>query len=271
MDYYSISAEKLGENSKIPIIKLVEQGEVFYELALEMLSVIEANNAKQRHTVMIVPVGPTGQFPVFVRLVNKRRISLKKCWFIMMDEYLNDNEQWIPTSNPLSFRRHMNLEVYSKIDDELIMPESQRICPDPNNINYIPKLIEDLGGVDLCIAGFGINGHIGYNEPQPELSVDEFASLKTRVVDVSTASRIRYAISDLNGAADALPNRIVTLGMWEMLNARVMRVGCFRDWHSGVLRKAAYGEVSAEFPGTLVQNHPDALIYASANVVKQPI
>ena len=41
MDYYQISAEELGKNSKIPILKLSDSGEVFYELALEMKETIE--------------------------------------------------------------------------------------------------------------------------------------------------------------------------------------------------------------------------------------
>lgn len=271
MDYYRISAEKLGEGSKIPIVKLTEVGEVFYELALEMIRTIESRNAEQKNTVMILPVGPTGQYPVFVRLVNERKLSLKNCWIIMMDEYLDDNEQWISMESPLSFRRHMEKEFYSKIDKELLMPQSQLVFPDPNNLGQIPELIEKLGGVDLCIAGFGINGHVAYNEPQPELSPDELASLKTRIVDASPHTRTRYAIDELGGAMDALPKRVATVGLWEILGARVLRFGCFRDWHSGVLRKAAYGEISSEFPGTLVQRHPDALVYASANVVRQPI
>ena len=37
MDYYQISAEELGQNAKVPLLKLGDSGEVFYELALEMV------------------------------------------------------------------------------------------------------------------------------------------------------------------------------------------------------------------------------------------
>ena len=70
MDYYQISAEELGQNAKVPLLKLGDSGEVFYELALEMVSEIEKNNAVGRRTVFICPVGPVGQYPIFVRLVN---------------------------------------------------------------------------------------------------------------------------------------------------------------------------------------------------------
>ena len=45
--------------------------------------------------MFICPVGPVGQYPIFVRLVNRERISLKNCWFINMDEYLNDDGSYI--------------------------------------------------------------------------------------------------------------------------------------------------------------------------------
>ena len=38
MSYYQISAEELGKNSKVPLLKLGDSGEVFYELAMEMVS-----------------------------------------------------------------------------------------------------------------------------------------------------------------------------------------------------------------------------------------
>ena len=271
MDYYRISAEKLGEGAKIPIAKRTQAGEVFYELALEMVRVIESNNAAGRRTVMIVPVGPVGQYPIFVRLVNERGISLRNCWFIKMDEFLVDGDAWMPTDNPLSFRRFMEREVYPNIDNKLLMPVSQRIFPDPKDIGRIPSLISELGGVDLCVGGLGLNGHVAFNEPHPHLTPDEFAGVKTRVVDLDAQSRTTHALAALGGAMDAMPTRAVTVGMWEILGARTVRLGCFRDWQSGVVRKAVYGEISSDFPATLLQRHPDVLIYTTAEVAKQPL
>ena len=122
MNYYQIPASELGNGAKVPLCKLGDSGEVFYELALTMVSEIEKNNAAGRRTVFICPVGPVGQYPIFVRLVNERRLSLKNCWFINMDEYLTDGKEWIDESSPLSFRGFMKRNVYTKIDPELLMP-----------------------------------------------------------------------------------------------------------------------------------------------------
>ena len=127
-----------------------------------------------------------------------------------------------------------------------------------------------LGGVDVSFGGIGINGHLAFNEPQDELSPEAFASLHTRVLDISRETRTANAIGDLNGAIDAMPRKCVTLGMAEILSARKIRLGVFRDWHRAVVRQAAYGDVSAHFPVSLCQRHPDAMILLNANSAKQP-
>ena len=66
------------------------------------------------------------------------------------------------------------------------------------------------------------------------------------------------------------PKKCVTIGMKQILNARKLRLGVFRDWHRAVVRRAAYGEKTAAFPVTLAQSHPDALVLVNANAAKQP-
>ena len=40
-------------------------------------------------------------------------------------------------------------------------------------------------------------------------------------------------------------------------NARKIRLGCFRNWHRAVVRRAAYGEATSDFPVSLLTSHPD--------------
>ena len=64
MDYYRITPQELGQDARIPILKLGDSGEVFYELAKEMVDTIRQNNGAGRRTVFICPVGPVGQYPI---------------------------------------------------------------------------------------------------------------------------------------------------------------------------------------------------------------
>lgn len=268
--YYSYQREELLQNPKIPLIIMEDNAAVFRSIAEEMAAEIERRNQEKETTVFIIPVGPVGQYPYFIEMVNTRNISLKKVWFINMDEYLTDRKQWISIEDRLSFRGYMNREVYSKLKPELVMPEEQRIFPDPEDASAVPRLIEELGGVDIAFGGIGINGHVAFNEPREELSEEEFLQLKTRVCEIAQETRAVNAVGDLNGAIDEMPVYCVTIGMNEISRAKKIRLGCFRDWHRAVVRQAAHGEKTTHFPVSLLQGHPDINIKLTEFVAKLP-
>lgn len=256
--YYSYTRDELvSNNPKLPVVVMEDNAAVFRSMAEEMTEEIKLHNEKGEKTVFICPVGPVGQYPFFVEMVNKERISLKNVWFINMDEYLDDEKKWVPENHPLSFRGFMNREVYGKIDEELLMPEEQRIFPDPENLSYIPELIEKLGGVDICFGGIGINGHVAFNEADPSMSPEEFLDQKTRVLEITKETRTANAIGDFGGALEDMPHYCVTIGIYEIAHARKVRLGCFRNWHRAVVRRVAYGEATTDFPVSLLTNHPD--------------
>lgn len=256
--YYSYSKEELLKNSpKLPVFVMEDNQAVFRSMAEEMTAEIQEHNRKGEKTVFICPVGPVGQYPFFVEKVNRERISLKNVWFINMDEYLDDEKKWISETHPLSFRGFMNREVYGKIDEELLMPEEQRIFPDPEHVEYIPEIIEKLGGVDICFGGIGINGHVAFNEADASMSREEFLEQKTRVLEITKETRTANAIGDFNGALEDMPRYCVTIGIHEIAHARKIRLGCFRNWHRAVVRRTAYGEASTDFPVSLLTNHQD--------------
>lgn len=257
-EYYTYTKEELlNKGAKLPVIVMEDNAAVFQSMAEEMAEEIKKNNAEGKKTVFICPVGPVGQYPYFVEMVNQEKISLKNVWFINMDEYLDDDKKWVPETHPLSFRGFMNRTVYSKIDPELVMPEEQRVFPDPENVEYIPQLIEKLGGVDICFGGIGINGHVAFNEADASLSNEEFLAQKTRVLDITKETRTANAIGDFNGALEDMPKYCVTIGIYEIAHARKIRLGCFRNWHRAVVRRTAYGEATSDFPVSLLTNHQD--------------
>ena len=261
--YYSYTVEEMNSRGRTRVICMESSEQVFRTMAREMADEIIAHNKAGQKTVLILPVGPVGQYPFFVEIVNSERISLKDCWFFNMDEYLTDCKRWIDKSCFLSFRGFMEREVYSKIDKDLVNPVSQRFFPDPENPSLLTGKLDELGGADICFGGIGINGHVAFNEPQSELSASEFSRLTTRVIKISDETKTANAIGDLGGAIEDMPKYAATIGMKEILSSRKIRLGVFRTWHRAVVRRAVCGEVSSEFPVTLIQNHPDTIIYVN--------
>lgn len=271
MNLYSIPASEFeGKGTRIPVLVMQDKGEVHYEIAMQMLTQVEENNRLGKNTVFICPAGPIAQYPIFARLVNARRISLKNTWIINMDEYLTDDNEWIPESDPFSFHACMKRELYSKIDPELVMPEDHRVFPDPHAPEAIWELIQKLGGVDMVMGGIALNGHIAFNEPDSSLSVEEFKQLPTRIAELSMATKIKDAILGRGGAVDSIPDKCITVGMKEILSARKLRFSMLLDMQRAVIRKACFGEVTSACPISLAQLHPDALLMVSRNVIEKP-
>lgn len=269
-EYNYYTKEELLENPRIPLTVLEDNAAVFRAMADEMADEIIRKNSLGEKTVFICPVGPVGQYPYFVDRVNRENISLKNVWFFNMDEYLTEDKEWIEKSHPLSFRGFMDREVYSKIRSELVMPEEQRVFPNPEAPGCGDRLIEKLGGVDICFGGIGINGHVAFNEADESLSPGEFLAQHTRVLPITKETRAVNSIGDLNGALEDMPEYCITIGIYEISRSRKIRLGCFRDWHRAVVRRAAHGEKTSGFPVSLLQDHPDIRLYLTEFVANLP-
>ena len=258
---YYCSSEDFVKNSKIPVRVMQTETDMMEEIAELMASVIEKNNAKGEKTVIICPVGPIGQYPIFAQKVNERNISLQNCWFINMDEYLVGDDETIPYKNPLSFKATMDRVLYSQVRKELLMPTSQRLFPEPKKEAEIDALFEKLGKVDLCLTGVGINGHIAFNEPPKAtdaITDEEYKNCGTRCADIATETVVNNGANKLRGALDIFPKRCITLGMKQLLKAKTLKVYLYCNWQWGIMRKMALEEESRFMPVSFLQNHPNA-------------
>ena len=72
--FYSMSPEEFIKNAKMPVRVMESEAAMYEEIAEIMASTIEKKNGER--CVIICPVGPIGQYPIFAKKVNDRRISL---------------------------------------------------------------------------------------------------------------------------------------------------------------------------------------------------
>jgi glucosamine-6-phosphate deaminase len=271
-DYLSVPSNELGRGQPVQVRVLGDITSVADDMARVMADIIRHAHAEGRGATLIVPVGPVDQFPVLARLVNAERLSLRDVVFINMDEYLTDDDAWVPADHPLSFRGFMDHQFYGLLEAELAPPPENRVFPEPRDPAAIGRLIECRGGVDACFGGIGINGHIAFNEP-PEPgesdSLDEFAALPTRALDLARETRTINAVT-VGGDIAVVPRRCVTVGMKEILAARKLRFYCNRPWQAGVVRRALHGPITPACPASLMRLHPDAVVSVADYVAARP-
>ena len=256
---YEYSKQEFIEKSKIPVRIMQTQDLMHKEIARIIADVIITNNAQGKKTNVILPVGPIGQYQYLSQIINSENISLKDTTFINMDEYVNEDGKLISPDDKLSFKRTMNELLYSKINKDLIMPESQRLFPEPGKEKEIDDYIASVE-IDCCLTGVGINGHIAFNEP-PEadenITDQQFKEIGTRVLNVSRETTTVNGQGKVHGALDIFPKKCITLGMKQLLKAKVFKVYLYLDWQWGIMRKVALGEVTKKAPASFLQNHPN--------------
>ena len=244
---------------------LENEWDVYFDMALTMLDEIMQKNREGKRTVLIVPVGPTQQYPILARLVNQLNVSLKNVWFFNMDEYLVSPEQEISYDDPMSFHNRMNSEFYARVRADLLMPESQRLFPHPGKEEEYDNKLGRLGGADLCLGGLGINGHIAFNEAAEEndpITAKEFAQLQTRVLPITRETRAVNAYSYQRGDLRGMPGWCITVGMKQILASKKIYIALNRPWQHGILKHVLFDRPQAQIPASLLQGQGNVVFCA---------
>jgi glucosamine-6-phosphate deaminase len=271
-DYLKVPAADLGKGTPVKVRILGDMASIGRDVAGAMRREILDAQAAGRGATLIVPVGPVEQFPLLAEMINKERINCRDVVLINMDEYLTDDDRFIPADHPLSFRGFMDRLFYDRLDPALAPLPQNRVFPNPQDTGAVPRLIESRGGVDACYGGIGINGHFAFNEP-PEpgetVSVDAFAALPTRVLSLTRETRTINSVT-VGGEISVIPRRAVTVGMKECLGARRLRLYCNRPWQSAVARRALHGPITAACPASLMRLHPDVMLTVADYVAQPP-
>ena len=270
MDYYKIDEQTIINNDKINVYIVDTDIDIYNEMARVMINKLKENNERGLITSFIFPVGPTGQYRRFARICNLEGISCKNVISINMDEYLDDNDEYISMEHDLSFRNFMKENLFDLLDsDKKIKPENIYF-PDPKKPEEIYNVVKDLGGVNICFGGIGYNGHIAFNEPMNpgEISVEDFKNLGTRALDISAITKVQNNV-DRGGHLDYYPNRCVTIGMKEIFMSKELRFYLEWDFQAAVIRKAIFMDPTPAFPSSCLKTHPNSSLTASRNVLKQ--
>jgi len=271
----SLPVEELVARARIPFRLLPDLPSLLHHFARSVADEIRGSNERHQPARLILPVGPVAQYPILADITNRERISWKNVLLFQMDEFLDWTGRPLPLEHPLSFEGSLRASLLAAIDEELRPPADHLMVPHPFRIDEISEKIRSAGGVDACYGGIGFHGHVAFNEPPNtrwrRISEEDLRTSPTRVVMLASDSIVVQSIGSAGGDASAIPPMAVTLGMKDILASRRIRLYCAGgERHRAIFRIAVAGEVSTDYPVTLVQGHPDAVVHTDL-ATAQPI
>lgn len=276
-EWCKIPVEQLPNHPglRVPYRQVADSAEMGRLMARELGEVIEENNAASRPTRAIIPCGPKCWYEPFAEYVNARNVSLKNLTVFHMDECLDWQGQLLPKNHPYNFRTFMEQFFYGPIRADLNVPEPQRFWVTPSAIETLQKEIAKAP-IDITVGGWGQDGHVAYNQasraPFHHPTLEDLRNSTIRVQNNNIDTLVTLAQRSFGAAYQFVPPMSVTLGLRECLSAKKVRV--YSDtgsWKQTALRVALFSEPVAEYPMTLLQQHPDARITATFETAKHPI
>ncbi|KPV44010.1 glucosamine-6-phosphate deaminase [Alicyclobacillus ferrooxydans] len=172
-------------------------------------------------------------------------LDLSSVVTINLDEYIG-----LPPSHVQSYHCFMNDHLFSHIH---ISPENIYI---PNGTvedlerecNRYDEIIRE-NPIDFQILGIGVNGHIGFNEP------DDLLVSRTHVVDLSPETICSN--SRFFNTIDEVPRRAITMGVQAILQAKKIVLMAFGKEKEDIIGKAVHGVVRTDMPASILQLHRD--------------
>lgn len=113
--------------------------------------------------------------------------------------------------------------------------------------------LRQKGGLDYLLLGLGSKGNVGFNMPGSSLHS------QTRMVMLDGDSRKDIARNF--GSLDKVPVSAITMGLYDMMNARKIALIAWNEQKAESIRDIVEGPVSDMVPGSILQTHTETKVY----------
>lgn len=194
--------------------------------------------------VLGVATGAT-MAPIYRHLVDAHLAGLSftelRCF--SLDEYIG-----LPATHASSYRAEMRVQFYDPVGlppARCFAPDGMAADPDAEARRYEAAIAAT--GIDLQLAGIGVNGHIGFNEPPADFAGG------THVVSLAPAT----LAANRRFFPDPIfqPQRAITMGVRTILAAHEIMLVATGAAKAPAITAALRGPVTPDCPASALQTH----------------
>ncbi len=223
----------------------------YEEMSRKAANLIAAQVIMKPDCVLGLATGttPIGTYRQLVEGYEKGDLDFSAVKTVNLDEY-----KGLSPENNQSYRYFMNENLFRHVNiclENTNVPNGLAEDAEAECARY-NQVIRDLGGIDLQLLGLGVNGHIGFNEPD-----DAFAK-ETHLVTL-TQSTID-ANSRLFDRIEDVPHYAFTMGIRSIMQAKKILVVANGENKADIIKKAFFGPVTPQVPASILQMHPDVIL-----------
>lgn len=230
--------------------------ENYNELSRLAANIIAAQVTLKPNCVLGLATGssPLGTYAKLAEKCAAGDLDFSGVTSVNLDEYVGltgDNDQ--------SYRYFMDNNLFANINIDrknTYVPNGCAEDLEKEGERY-DNLIKELGGTDLQLLGIGLDGHIGFNEP------DEAFTKGTHMVDLDPSTI--EANARFFESIDDVPKKAITMGMGAIMQAKKILLIANGQNKKDILMKAFYGPITPQVPASILQLHSDVTVIFSEN------
>ncbi len=229
-----------------------------YDEMSKLAAKIVAKKIKDKpNTVLGLATGstPEGMYRELVKMHKEDELDLSQVITFNLDEYLG-----LSPDHPQSYHYYMYENFFNHVnikEENIHIPKGDTKDPVWECLNY-EKEIEKVGGIDLQILGIGVNGHVGFNEPDINLEA------KTHVIQLSDDTI--KANSRFFKNLDEVPKKAITMGMATIMRSKKIILMAWGAEKKKPILKVISGHIATEVPASLLQVHNDVILIVDKQI-----
>jgi glucosamine-6-phosphate deaminase len=192
---------------------------------------------------------PVGMYKRLIEMHKKAGLDFSRVRTFNVDEYYP-----IAKANDQSYDYFMWANLFSHINinkENVHLPNGECADPAAECLAY-EQLLHGSGGIDLQVLGIGVNGHVGFNEPAPALT------LNTHLTGLAPSTIEANARFFKN--ADEVPRQSITMGMGTIMQAKAILLLISGANKAAVAARLFDGTVSTEIPASFLHLHPNVTV-----------
>ena len=228
----------------------------YEELSNKAADIIAAQIIVKPNCVLGLATGssPVGTYKRLAEDNKNGKIDFSNVTSVNLDEYVG-----LDGSNDQSYRYFMNDNLFNHINIDkakTFVPNGCAADLKAEGEAY-DNMIKEFGGIDLQLLGIGLDGHIGFNEP------DKFFTAATHevVLDESTIkANARFFQNE-----DEVPKTAITMGMMSIMQSKKVLLVANGAAKKEIVEKAFFGPIDPMVPASILQLHPDVTVIYSEN------
>ena len=228
----------------------------YEELSNKAADLIAAQILVKPNCVLGLATGssPVGTYKRLIEDNKAGKIDFSTVTSVNLDEYVG-----LDGSNDQSYRYFMNHNLFDHVNIDkakTFVPSGLAADLKAEGEAY-DAMIKELGGIDLQLLGIGLDGHIGFNEPDAYFTA---ATHEVKLDESTIEANARFFASK-----EDVPTTAITMGMLSIMQAKKVLLIANGAAKKAILEKAFFGPIDPQVPASILQLHPDVTVIFSEN------